>query len=194
MKPWLRYALTFGAASAVITLLFNWLDRNLEKPATNEDANYQGKIWLLHSGAFYDVDKKTKRYVYAAESLDVVAHEAGHAILDVYQPGFWSTPDLETASFHEAFRADDQGRGMAPRAGRRPEPRRDSVPSAAPAQEDPALRTRLREYLRRRGNADRQPALEASSQRPPRPPPLPGRVRRKRLSLLRHHARQGLFQ
>ena len=52
---------------------------------------------------FYDVDKKTKRYVYAAESLDVVAHEAGHAILDVYQPGFWSTPDLETASFHEAF-------------------------------------------------------------------------------------------
>jgi len=52
---------------------------------------------------FYDVDKKTKRYVYAAESLDIVAHETGHAILDVYQPGFWSTPDLETASFHEAF-------------------------------------------------------------------------------------------
>ena len=52
---------------------------------------------------FYDVDKKTKRTVYAAESLDIVAHEAGHAILDVYQPGFWSTPDLETASFHEAF-------------------------------------------------------------------------------------------
>ncbi|HKV29872.1 MAG TPA: hypothetical protein VJT14_02535 [Candidatus Dormibacteraeota bacterium] len=25
MKPWLRYALTFGAASAVITLLFNWI-------------------------------------------------------------------------------------------------------------------------------------------------------------------------
>src|SRR5207249_11997429 len=35
--------------------------------------------------------------------MDIVAHEAGHAILDVYQPGFWSTPDLETASFHEAF-------------------------------------------------------------------------------------------
>jgi hypothetical protein len=25
MKPWLRYALTFGAVSAVVTLLFNWL-------------------------------------------------------------------------------------------------------------------------------------------------------------------------
>jgi hypothetical protein len=52
---------------------------------------------------FYDVDKKTQRAVYAAESLDIVAHETGHAVLDVYQPGFWSTPDLETASFHEAF-------------------------------------------------------------------------------------------
>jgi len=52
---------------------------------------------------FYDVDRQTRRTVYAAESLDVVAHEAGHAVLDCYQPGFWSTPDLETASFHEAF-------------------------------------------------------------------------------------------
>ena len=52
---------------------------------------------------FYDVDKKTGRTVYAAESLDIVAHETGHGVLDVYQPGFWSTPDLETASFHEAF-------------------------------------------------------------------------------------------
>ena len=52
---------------------------------------------------FYDTDKVTKRPVYAAESLDIVAHEAGHAILDAYQPGFWSTPDPETAAFHEAF-------------------------------------------------------------------------------------------
>lgn len=52
---------------------------------------------------FYDVDKETGRTVYAAESLDIVAHEAGHAILDVYQPGYWSSVDLETASFHEAF-------------------------------------------------------------------------------------------
>jgi thermolysin metallopeptidase-like protein len=52
---------------------------------------------------FYDVDKTTGRTVYAAESLDVVAHECGHAVLDVYQPGYWSSLDLETASFHEAF-------------------------------------------------------------------------------------------
>ncbi|HEX4515214.1 MAG TPA: urate hydroxylase PuuD, partial [Polyangiaceae bacterium] len=43
------------------SMLFNWLDRNLEKPAGNSDPNYQGKIWLLHSGAFYDVDKKLLR-------------------------------------------------------------------------------------------------------------------------------------
>lgn len=52
---------------------------------------------------FHDVDLVTKRTVYTAESLDIVAHEAGHAILDVYQPGYWSTIDLETAAFHEAF-------------------------------------------------------------------------------------------
>lgn len=52
---------------------------------------------------FYDTDRVTGRAVYAAESLDVVAHEAGHAVLDVYQPGYWSLPDPETAAFHESF-------------------------------------------------------------------------------------------
>ncbi|MGE5175094.1 MAG: hypothetical protein ACM3JJ_01860, partial [Hyphomicrobiales bacterium] len=52
---------------------------------------------------FYDTDHVTGRVVYAVESLDVVAHEAGHAVLDVYQPGYWSTPDPETAAFHESF-------------------------------------------------------------------------------------------
>jgi len=52
---------------------------------------------------FYDTDRVTKRPVYACESLDVVAHEAGHAVLDVYQPGFWSSADPETAAFHESF-------------------------------------------------------------------------------------------
>jgi len=52
---------------------------------------------------FYDVDHATGRKVYAAESLDVVTHETGHAILDVFQPAYWSSVDLETAAFHEAF-------------------------------------------------------------------------------------------
>ncbi|MBA3470462.1 MAG: urate hydroxylase PuuD [Herpetosiphonaceae bacterium] len=39
------------------SLLFNWLDRNLY-PAETPDEHSFGKIWLLHSGAFYEVEKK----------------------------------------------------------------------------------------------------------------------------------------
>jgi uncharacterized membrane protein len=39
------------------SLLFNWLDRNL-RPVEPPKEGVQGKIWLLHSGAFYEVEKK----------------------------------------------------------------------------------------------------------------------------------------
>jgi uncharacterized membrane protein len=39
------------------SMLFNWLDRNLEKSAELSRLS-QGKIFMLHSGAFYDVEKK----------------------------------------------------------------------------------------------------------------------------------------
>ena len=39
------------------SLLFNWLDRNL-RPVEPAKEGVQGKIWLLHSGAFYEVEKK----------------------------------------------------------------------------------------------------------------------------------------
>lgn len=38
------------------SLLFNWLDRNLEPPRDAAPGSL-GQIWLLHSGAFYYVDK-----------------------------------------------------------------------------------------------------------------------------------------
>lgn len=38
------------------SLLFNWLDRVLTKDDTRHDATF-GKTWLLHSGAFYEVEK-----------------------------------------------------------------------------------------------------------------------------------------
>ena len=38
------------------SLLFNWLDRNLEPPRDAPPGSL-GQIWLLHSGAFYHVDK-----------------------------------------------------------------------------------------------------------------------------------------
>jgi uncharacterized membrane protein len=39
------------------SMLFNWLDRNLEKSAELGRLS-QGKIFMVHSGAFYDVEKK----------------------------------------------------------------------------------------------------------------------------------------
>ncbi|NNJ11981.1 urate hydroxylase PuuD [Chloroflexales bacterium ZM16-3] len=39
------------------SMLFNWLDRNLVQSDWPREGE-QGKIWLLHSGAFYEVEKK----------------------------------------------------------------------------------------------------------------------------------------
>lgn len=39
------------------SLLFNWLDRNLVRDGGAND-RHLGRIWLLHSGGFYDVEKK----------------------------------------------------------------------------------------------------------------------------------------
>jgi uncharacterized membrane protein len=38
------------------SMLFNWLDRNLVKVSQRE--GHEGEIWLLHSGGFYQVEKK----------------------------------------------------------------------------------------------------------------------------------------
>jgi uncharacterized membrane protein len=38
------------------SLLFNWLDRNLQPPSRGGSEKH-GEIWLLHSGAFYFVEK-----------------------------------------------------------------------------------------------------------------------------------------
>jgi uncharacterized membrane protein len=40
------------------SMLFNWLDRNLIKPGPDASALSQGKIYMVHSGAFYEVEKK----------------------------------------------------------------------------------------------------------------------------------------
>jgi hypothetical protein len=40
---------------------------------------------------------------YSGASTDVVAHEAGHALLDSIRPDLWDTTFPETNAFHEAF-------------------------------------------------------------------------------------------
>jgi uncharacterized membrane protein len=39
------------------SMLWNWLDRNLIKDADGDELHL-GRIWLLHSGAFYEMEKK----------------------------------------------------------------------------------------------------------------------------------------
>ena len=40
------------------SMLFNWLDRNLIAPGPDASKLSQGKIYMVHSGAFYEVEKK----------------------------------------------------------------------------------------------------------------------------------------
>lgn len=44
-----------------------------------------------------------KRVVYTCESVDIVSHELGHAILDSIRPDFWNMQSIEIWSYHEAF-------------------------------------------------------------------------------------------
>ena len=43
------------------------------------------------------------RMVYTCRSFDIVAHEAGHAILDALQPGYFHSWHPETGGLHESF-------------------------------------------------------------------------------------------
>ena len=62
--------------------------------------------------AYYDRDqlafyfrkvRGTTRVRWFAASLDIVAHEAGHALLDVLRPELWDSNLPEPNAFHEAF-------------------------------------------------------------------------------------------
>jgi hypothetical protein len=52
---------------------------------------------------FFDNSPSLNTVLKTANATDVVSHETGHALLDGLRPGFFSTHDLETGAFHEAF-------------------------------------------------------------------------------------------
>lgn len=52
---------------------------------------------------FYNSVPSLNKVVYSAESVDVVAHELGHAVLDGVRPDLWGTATMEVFAFHEAF-------------------------------------------------------------------------------------------
>jgi hypothetical protein len=45
----------------------------------------------------------SKRPINAVASTDIVAHELGHAFLDILRPDFWNVQSFEIWAFHEAF-------------------------------------------------------------------------------------------
>ncbi len=48
-------------------------------------------------------DARTGAVVQSGDSVDVAAHEQGHAVLDALRPDLWDAPHFEVAAFHEAF-------------------------------------------------------------------------------------------
>lgn len=52
---------------------------------------------------YYFYDQNTQKTVYTCQSADIVAHEAGHAILDALRPGYFESQDPQTGGLHEAF-------------------------------------------------------------------------------------------
>jgi len=52
---------------------------------------------------FADNDSVTQKKVFTADSVDIVAHELGHALLDAARPDLWNLQALEVWSFHEAW-------------------------------------------------------------------------------------------
>lgn len=52
---------------------------------------------------FYFPDPTRNKMVFACDCRGIVAHEFGHAFLDILRPDMWSTQSPEIWAFHEAF-------------------------------------------------------------------------------------------
>lgn len=52
---------------------------------------------------FYDINPRTGKVVFTADSPDVISHELGHAVLDSWRPDLWTVQALEVGAFHESF-------------------------------------------------------------------------------------------
>ena len=59
--------------------------------------------WEGSTNYFFQESLPLATIVKTANSLDVVSHETGHAVLDGMKPGYLGTNDKETGAFHEAF-------------------------------------------------------------------------------------------
>ena len=82
----------------------NWLwgNRPIQAyPYAGEDSNaYYSRGEKALKFYFFSDGVKT---IYACRSWDIVAHEAGHAVLDSLQPGWITSSNPQTGALHEAF-------------------------------------------------------------------------------------------
>jgi hypothetical protein len=61
-------------------------------------SRWEGGLFFFHSQ-----DAQTQEKVYSAGSGEVVAHEAGHALLDAIRPGYFEAWSPDAGAFHESF-------------------------------------------------------------------------------------------
>jgi hypothetical protein len=70
-------------------------------PRAGNDLNaYYDRAYLKF---FYFMNPKTKKVLYTCQSADIVAHEFGHAFLDILRPDLFSIQSYEAWAFHESF-------------------------------------------------------------------------------------------
>jgi hypothetical protein len=79
-----------------------WPDPSLLilRPDAGADLNafYDGRAL-----SFFHFDHADGTRTSTAASVDVVAHETGHALLDALRPDLWEIASVEVAAFHESF-------------------------------------------------------------------------------------------
>jgi hypothetical protein len=80
--------------------------RLLVQPAAFYGINANYDRHALNFGFAWDAPRN--KIVYAAGAIDVVAHELGHAFLDIIRPEMWNYPLVEVGAMHESF-ADIHG-------------------------------------------------------------------------------------
>lgn len=72
-------------------------------PHKKQGMNAYYSRWEGSTNYFFQDSPQLQTTVKTANSVDVVAHETGHGVLDGMKPGYLGTNDRETGAFHEAF-------------------------------------------------------------------------------------------
>lgn len=104
---------TYGTVRQVIdlyekllgkTINWSWQNEGINEPLRIKISNYDinARYFREHKCIELDYYGPEKNLVYNCRSVDLVAHETGHAILDTLQP-LWSKGIIETKGLAEAF-------------------------------------------------------------------------------------------